>query len=763
LFEAAERAVRHRGMRINVRRIGNAWLRLLAALLTFGVTCWASPASAKRVAFVVGINSYDNLKPDQQLNKAVNDAQAIGTTLKDVGFQVIAAENTTRTAFLRTWQRFLNSVEPGDVATVFFAGHGIEVGGVNYILTSDVPKAEDGEEVLRGSAIRVSSLMERLREQNPQVSLWIIDACRDSPYAGKGVTRSVGSTRGLKREEPPKGTLVMMSAGTGQGALDALSPSDAHPNSVYTRTLLPLLKEPGLEITELAKRVRGQVESLAATINHDQRPAFYHELSGNFFLTPQDGGASAAAPAPGGMSEAAQAWMTVKDSNNPALLEAFTQQFGSTFYGRLAQSRLDDLKKGSKTQTALASPPPAAKELSSPAQPRSQPPLPSAAAPSTPSPPGSTYAPTSASPAAPPASSNRPASTPSAAPRKPPTAMESAQAWLSVKDSTDPAALEEFLSRHAQSIYVDQARAKLAELQQRAKPRSGTDLALVSPPGGTKAPPVTTPAVGIFEQKEKTPLSSAQERSLRPKNTFAECNDCPEMIVIPAGRFTIGSPSEEPGRSGAEGPQRPVEIRAAFAVGKFAVTFAEWDACVAAGGCNRYKPADDGGRRGRHPVVNVSWEDANAYVTWLSKLTGKTYRLLTEAEREYVARAGTTSPYWFGASITSKRANYDAGYTEPPSGEFRQKTVPVDFFDANPFGVYQVHGNVQEWVQDCWSPDHQTTPADGSAWVPGQCPGRVLRGGSWFDAEHSLRSAARIGFFQGYRGARIGFRVARSL
>jgi formylglycine-generating enzyme required for sulfatase activity len=206
-----------------------------------------------------------------------------------------------------------------------------------------------------------------------------------------------------------------------------------------------------------------------------------------------------------------------------------------------------------------------------------------------------------------------------------------------------------------------------------------------------------------------------------------------------------------------------VEIRAAFAVGKFAVTFAEWDACVAAGGCNRYKPADDGGRRGRHPVVNVSWEDANAYVTWLSKLTGKTYRLLTEAEREYVARAGTTSPYWFGASITSKRANYDAGYTEPPSGEFRQKTVPVDFFDANPFGVYQVHGNVQEWVQDCWSPDHQTTPADGSAWVPGQCPGRVLRGGSWFDAEHSLRSAARIGFFQGYRGARIGFRVARSL
>ena len=245
---------------------------------------WVSAADAKRVALVVGINAYDNLNAEQQLRKAVNDSRAIAATLKDVGFQVIAAEDATRTSFLRSWQRFLDTVKPGDVTAVFFAGHGIELNGTNFLLPRDVPRPDDGEEVMRGSAIRVGSLMERLREQGPQVAVWIIDACRDNPYAGRG-TRSVGSTRGLKREEPPKGTLVMMSAGTGQGALDALSPTDNNPNSVYTRTLLPLLKEPGLEVTDLAKRVRSQVETLASSIQFDQRPAFYHELSGDFYLS----------------------------------------------------------------------------------------------------------------------------------------------------------------------------------------------------------------------------------------------------------------------------------------------------------------------------------------------------------------------------------------------------------------------------------------------------------------------------------------------
>ncbi|MBV8837500.1 MAG: caspase family protein, partial [Alphaproteobacteria bacterium] len=405
--------------------------RLVAVLL--GLAAFTvSPAEAKRVALVVGINSYDNLKPDQQLRKAVNDARAVAATLKDDGFQVLQVENATRSDFLRTWQRFLDSVQAGDTTTIYFAGHGIELNGVNFILTRDVPRPDDGEEMMRGNAIAVSSLMDRLRQQNPQVAVWIIDACRDSPYAGPGVTRSIGATRGLKREDPPKGTLVMMSAGTGQGALDSLSDSDPNPNSVYTRTLLPLLKEPGLEITDLAKRLRTDVEALASTIGRDQRPAFYHELSGDFFLVPPTGPRRTAGTASPGMSEAAVAWASVKDTSDRNLLESFVRQFPGTFYAGLAQARLDSGTKAQAPSTVIASAPAVATATGQ----APQPPM---------------------------------VGSPTLAPsrRKAPTAMESAQAWLEVKDSNDVAALERFVSVHGESIYAAPARERLEAARRR--------------------------------------------------------------------------------------------------------------------------------------------------------------------------------------------------------------------------------------------------------------------------------------------------------
>lgn len=701
--------------------------RLLTILLGLAALS-AGPADAKRVAFVVGINAYNNLKPDQQLRKAVNDARAIGAALNDVGFQVIQAEDATRNEFLRTWQRFLNSVEPGDVATIFFAGHGIELNGVNFLLPRDVPRPDDGEELMRGTAIRVSALMERLREQNPQVAVWIIDACRDSPYAGPGVTRSVGSTRGLKREEPPKGTLVMMSAGTGQGALDALSLSDASPNSVYTRTLLPLLKQPGLEITDLAKRVRTQVEMLASTIGRDQRPAFYHELSGDFFLVAptRETSSSPAASSVTGLSEAALGWSSVKDVTNPELLEAFIRQFNGTFYAGLAQAKLTELRK---SQTLAA--PPLIAMASDPA-----------------------------AAIAGPDSLSRTQSAPGPN-RRPSSAMEAAQAWLAVKDSTDPQLLDAFLQRHGDSIYAAQARNRIADLRDES---NSSKMAAIVPqrPAAAKS---ATPAVGIFPQTRSAPLSASQERALKPKDAFEECANCPEMVVVPAGSFTIGSPENEPGRAGNEGPQHTVSIAKAFAVGKFAVSFADWEACLAAGGCNGYKPADQAGRRGRHPVINVSWNDAKAYLEWLSKTTGKPYRLLSEAEREYVARAGSTTPFWFGATISSKQANYNGTIADAmgEKGEFRQRTLPVDFFAANPFGLHQVHGNVYEWTEDCWRPSYAGAPSDGSARTQAECGARTIRGGSLADAANALRSAARSGYAPDNRSERIGFRVARSL
>ncbi|MCL2714247.1 MAG: formylglycine-generating enzyme family protein [Alphaproteobacteria bacterium] len=262
-------------------------------------------------------------------------------------------------------------------------------------------------------------------------------------------------------------------------------------------------------------------------------------------------------------------------------------------------------------------------------------------------------------------------------------------------------------------------------------------------------------------------LSAAEESALKPKDVFRECDKgCPEMVVVPAGTFTMGSPESEEAREDDEGPQHIVTIKRPFAVGRFAVTFDEWDACVADGGCGGYRPEDEGWGRGRRPVINVSWDDAKTYVSWLSKQTGKAYRLVSEAEREYVMRAGTTTPFWWGRSISSNQANYNGDFTygSGGKGQYRKQTVPVDSFEANPFGLYQVHGNVLEWTEDCYHDSYSGAPTtDGSAWTSYVCSRRVLRGGCWIYYPWDLRAANRYRFTSDYRFNRLGFRVARML
>ncbi len=264
-------------------------------------------------------------------------------------------------------------------------------------------------------------------------------------------------------------------------------------------------------------------------------------------------------------------------------------------------------------------------------------------------------------------------------------------------------------------------------------------------------------------------VNNAQGRWFLPgagkTESFKDCPDCPEMVVAPAGSFMMGSPASEPERYDDEGPQHRVTIPKPFAVGRFAVTFAEWDACVADSGCGGYKPSDQGWGRDDRPVINVSWNDAQAYVAWLKKKTGKTYRLLTESEREYAARAGTTTPFWWGKSITPDQANYKGTYAYAGGGEkgaYREKTVPVKSFDPNPWGLYQVHGNVWEWVEDCWRANYDGALTDGSAKTTGDCASRVLRGGSWVYGPRVLRAARRDWFNSEVRVNNLGFRVART-
>ena len=215
-------------------------------------------------------------------------------------------------------------------------------------------------------------------------------------------------------------------------------------------------------------------------------------------------------------------------------------------------------------------------------------------------------------------------------------------------------------------------------------------------------------------------LKPEAERALKPLASFRECaKDCPEMVVIPAGEFMMGSPASEKGRYTNEGPQHTVMIAKPFAVSKFDVTFADWDACVSVGGCPQV--SDSGFGRGTRPVINVSWDDAQQYVAWFSKMTGKPYRLLTEAEWEYAARAGSTTAYFWGDEIGKGNANCAGCGSQWDN----RQTSPVGSFKPNAFGLYDMAGNVWQWVQDCYHGNYDGAPTDGSAWTIGDCSRRV--------------------------------------
>lgn len=309
----------------------------------------------------------------------------------------------------------------------------------------------------------------------------------------------------------------------------------------------------------------------------------------------------------------------------------------------------------------------------------------------------------------------------------------------------------------------------------------------------------------IFTNTEDSGAGSHQTAGGK---TTADCDKCPELVTIPAGTFLMGSPDDEAGRTADEGPQRRVVFKHPIEVGRYAVTLdefrafmtstgyrtsdkcgaaADWDA--ASVGSYEAPPGFAAGfvQNGRNPVVCVSWQDAKAYVAWLAEKTKKPYRLLTEAEREYVARAGTSTPYWWGAGIAPSQALYDSrprSQTMPatPTAESKAKqaektsqsvraeatdvappgrTANVDAYRPNDWGLYQVHGNVAEWTEDCWTDSIASSSDSGAAVKLQDCEKHVIKGGGWSDWPEALRSAARQFAPTDGRYNHIGFRVAR--
>jgi formylglycine-generating enzyme required for sulfatase activity/uncharacterized caspase-like protein len=693
-------------------------MRVIGMMLALGLGL--TPASAqqaeKRVALVIGNAAYQHVP---RLDNPLNDARLMAETLRGLGFTLIGGGpqvNLDKPGFDRAVLAFGQALQGSDVGLFYYAGHGVQVRGGNYLVPVGANPTREAD--VDFQMLDANLVLRQMEGAGTKLNLMVLDACRNNPFAGRGLRATDG---GLAQMRAPEGTLISFATQPGGVAQDG----DGG-NSPYTRALVQAMKKPGLDIFRTFNEVGLAVSS--ATGGAQQPWVSLSPIKGDFYFS--DAPATIAAPP---SSEAERAWALIKDTTNVAVLEAFINQFSSTVHGAVARARIDELRQAQAAPVAPVQPPPQVSMVVPPVQAVTPPP-----------------------------------------PAAQPAVSEAERAWALIKDTTNVAVLEAFINQFGSTNHGAVARARLDELRKEqaapvAQPvQPPPQVSMLVPPAQAvpPPPPAAQPAVAALPDAPGVrPSAPERERALNPKDVFKDCDACPEMIVVPAGSFTMGSPAKEGYRDNGE-TQHPVTFARPFAVGKFATTFAEWDACVADGGCNGYRPEDQGWGRGKRPVVNVGWDDAQAYVAWLSKKTGRTYRLLSEAEREYVTRAGTTGPFWWGSSMSTRQANYDATatpYGNSRKGEFRQRTVAVDSFQPNPWGLYQVHGNVWEWTEDCWNDNYNGAPADGSAWTAGDCSRRVLRGGSWYDLPWQLRSAHRLSSDPTGRNEAKGFRVARTL
>ena len=794
----------------------------LALLLLF-----AAPASAgQRVALVIGNGTYAHAP---SLANPLNDARDIGAALQRLGFAVTRIENADRAELWDGLQKFSLAASASEMAAVFYAGHGIEVDRRNFLVPVDARLLSDAD--VEFETVPLDLLM-RAVERTRGLRLIILDACRDNPFAAamqrSGATRSIG--RGLARVEPSGETLVAYAAKEGTVAADG-----AGRNSPYTEALLAHLEEPGLRVDLMFRKVR---DAVLASTGGRQEPFIYSSLSGKdtylaAFPAPEPAPAPAppateaqASPAPGaGESEALRAlaerefWVSVKDSAHAADIEAYLERYPNGIYETLARNRLARLQAApEETGAPEAGGAPAPEDAAVSGRLEAERLAAErefwASVTGSDDPadiqayldqyPGGTYEALARN------RLERLAGTPDDAETAPQSTAAVATAARDDPSTPQPSvataeAVEASLGLEraerrqiqlglaslghdpgpADGLFGLGTRGAIGRWQSsRGSEASGhldAEAAKLLLAAGKEvarkqaAEEAARKRAAEAEARERAAEEAARAAAMRPGKVFRDCPECPEMVVVPAGSFMMGSPRSEEGRDGDEGSQHRVTIPEPFAVGKYEVTFAEWDACVAAGGCNGHRPDDWGWGRGRRPAMDVSWDDAKAYVGWLSRKTGERYRLLSEAEWEYSARAGIrTSRYW-GDNVSAQcdhangydrtaAAELDYDRNSAPCRDGSVHTARVGRYGENGFGLSDMLGNVWEWVEDCWHGSYAGAPTEGSAWVRGSdCGKRVLRGGSWSDVPWILRSAFRIRYTAGIRYYFVGFRVSRTL
>lgn len=599
---------------------------LLALLLQV-----STEAHAARLALVIGNAAYQQ----SPLKNPVNDARAMDTKLRSLGFAVTKVENLKRDQIGRMLSGFVSRIQPGDEVVVFYAGHGLQVKGENYLPAVDAQISTEDDVPL--NSLNLRSVLERLDEAKAGVKLLLLDACRNNPYA-----RSFRSaSRGMARmQDAPSGTLMHFATRPGSVANDGDGV-----NGLYTAELLKLIDQPGVPVEQLFKRVTAAVERASGG---QQEPWVEGSLKGEFYFR--------------------------ADTTQQQVFASVGQSASPTARPTTSSLDLGDLRRQAVAETSQER-----SELS--VLQRMQ------------------------------ADYNAVESLAGSARIK-------AQGW------------DKFLIAWPLSKAPGDAGMQLrqkAELQQAAV-RADSERAVVA----------------------------AADRARPIGQVFRDCAGCPEMVMVPSGEHLMGTPSgANPGLD--EQPLHSVRIQR-FALGKFEVTQAEWMAVM---GRNPSVFNDCGDEC---PVETVSWDDVQEFLKRLNQKTGRQYRLPTEAEWEYAARAGKRTTYWWGDEVSREYANY--GHDECCGGNAQgldrwESTAPKGQFRSNPFGLHDMHGNVWEWVQDCYLPDYNGAPEDGSAVEVANCSRRVLRGGSWFSYARELRTTYRFGSPPDYRGVDMGFRLAR--
>ena len=814
----------------------------IASLFVLAVfSLLSQPASAeRRIALVMGNSAYEKVAP---LPNPANDAGAMSAMLKGAGFDVVDLKlDLKANEMRRALRNFADNARGADVAIVYFAGHGIEIEGVNYLIPVDAVLERDIDAFDEAVPLeRILTVIEPVKK----LRLVILDACRDSPFrkTKRNNLASRGVGRGLVRVEPDSpNTMIAYAAKAGSIAIDG-----DDKNSPFTAALVKYLPRPGLDLRRAFGFVRDDV--LKATGNR-QEPFVYGSLGGeDVALVPPVLAAPPVASAPDPQA-ARRDYELALQINVPSAWDAFVGKYPSGFYTDLAKAQRDKLvaaqaaaseearrsaEKKALEETAAAEAERAkaaarakaaqdariaadqakADEDAKAAREREafekQKAIEEAKA-----------AELARAQAAQQAQDARIAAEKARAAEEVKATRER-EAFEKQKAVEEAKAAELARAQAAQQAKVAQdariAAAKAAEeakavreheafeKQRAVEEAKAAELARAQAAEQAKAEQArtaeqakATEAMRLAALVTADPRIGGAAKSEEPRfkttDSFKDCEDCPEMVTVAQGEVLMGSNRNDIDSGIAaenEGPQHKATIRQPFAVGRFEVTRDQYAAFVKRSGykggerCVTFEnnvPQERANRsfldpgfvqNGTHPVVCVSWTDAKAYVEWLSQTTGKRYRLLSEAEFEYAARAGGTSRFGVssdpdeickfanGADQSAKAAGLpvDSPYMNCQDGY--PFTAPVGSFPANVFGIHDLIGNVWEWTEDCFYNDYASAKPDGAARTETACPVRTVRGGDWFSNEAALRPAARAKASADARHDDIGFRVARTL